>query len=507
MIRLPEDFLSRMRAQLGDEFDSFYESYQAPRRSGLRVNTLKCAPEQFPRIAPGDWEPIPWVHNGYFVPEGTRMGASPLYAAGVFYLQEPSAMTPASRLNVSPGERVLDLCAAPGGKSTELAARLQGKGLLVANDISNARAKALLRNLELFGSGNILVTNETPGKLAEVFEGYFDKVLVDAPCSGEGMFRKDEAVIGTWTPDRPAFFAAQQKDITANAVKMLREGGVMMYSTCTFSPVENEGTISWLLEQFPQMQLMEIKGYEGFAPGNPEWGNGDPSLRKCVRIWPHRMQGEGHFLALLKKGAPNPEAWQDAENIPERIKPACCPSESAANISQSLYREGRRSKKKKAGKKRNGRPENTGNSSALSHAQLTLITEFFRQTDTDLPLENLELRGEKVFLSPALPSGTHRLHFLRNGLYLGDLKKDRFEPSQPFAMTLSADTFTDCLDLDPDDDRIRRYLAGEPIPVADGETISAAGWKLVCVQGFSLGWGKLVNGTLKNKYPAGWRRN
>ena len=207
MAQLPQEFLTRMQDMLGDEFDAFLTSYDAPRTAGLRVNTKKCRTEDFPPLVPGTWKKIPWIPNGYFVPDGMRMGQSPLYAAGVFYLQEPSAMTPASRLPIEPGERVLDLCAAPGGKATELNARLKGTGLLVANDISNARAKALLRNLELFGSENVLVTNETPAGLADVFPGFFDKILVDAPCSGEGMFRKDEAVIGTWTPERPDFFA------------------------------------------------------------------------------------------------------------------------------------------------------------------------------------------------------------------------------------------------------------------------------------------------------------
>ena len=210
-----------------------------------------------------------------------RMGQSPLYAAGVFYLQEPSAMTPASRLPIEPGERVLDLCAAPGGKATELNARLKGTGLLVANDISNARAKALLRNLELFGSENVLVTNETPAGLADVFPGFFDKILVDAPCSGEGMFRKDEAVIGTWTPERPDFFADLQREITSNAVKMLRPGGLMMYSTCTFAPQEDEGTVSFLLENFPEMELIEMEGYEGFFKRQSSLG--ETAIRRLKR--------------------------------------------------------------------------------------------------------------------------------------------------------------------------------------------------------------------------------
>ena len=303
MAQLPQEFLTRMQDMLGDEFDAFLTSYDAPRTAGLRVNTKKCRTEDFPPLVPGTWKKIPWIPNGYFVPDGMRMGQSPLYAAGVFYLQEPSAMTPASRLPIEPGERVLDLCAAPGGKATELNARLKGTGLLVTNDISNARAKALLRNLELFGSENVLVTNETPAGLADVFPGFFDKILVDAPCSGEGMFRKDEAVIGTWTPERPDFFADLQREITSNAVKMLRPGGLMMYSTCTFAPQEDEGTVSFLLENFPEMELIEMEGYGGFSKGNPVWGNGDPEIEKTVRIWPHKMNGEGHYLALFRKKA------------------------------------------------------------------------------------------------------------------------------------------------------------------------------------------------------------
>ena len=496
MISLPEEFQNRMKTLLGAEYDAFIHSYDAPRHSGLRINTLKCDPAHFPEIAPGQWKRIPWTENGYFVPGGVRMGASPLYAAGVFYLQEPSAMTPASRLEILPGERVLDLCAAPGGKATELAAKLKGRGLLVANDISNARAKALLRNLELFGAGNIFVTNETPGKLAEVFEGFFDKILVDAPCSGEGMFRKDEAVISTWTPDRPVFFANQQKDIAANAVKMLREGGLMLYSTCTFAPVEDEGSVSWILEHFPEMHLLEMKGYEGFAPGCPQWGNGDPELKKCVRIWPHRMPGEGHFLALLQKGSDTA-----GQSLPEMIS-----SEGADFPSPERTFSSRSTKTVKKQAKKSSRQGKSPASNGFSRPERELLEEFLQQVSSDIPREKLELRGGRVYLSPDLPSGIQGLHFLRSGLYLGEMKKNRFEPSQPFAMTLSAETFSDCLNLALTDERVERYLSGETISVTPEETHSAKGWKLVCVEGFSLGWGKLVNGTLKNKYPVSWRR-
>ena len=239
-----------------------------------------------------------FTHPDY--PDAVRLAtpapvhALPGFAEGWVTVQDASAQGCMRYLLPENGERILDLCAAPGGKATELNARLKGTGLLVANDISNARAKALLRNLELFGSENVLVTNETPAGLADVFPGFFDKILVDAPCSGEGMFRKDEAVIGTWTPERPDFFADLQREITSNAVKMLRPGGLMMYSTCTFAPQEDEGTVSFLLENFPEMELIEMEGYEGFSKGNPVWGNGDPEIEKTVRIWPHKMNGEGH---------------------------------------------------------------------------------------------------------------------------------------------------------------------------------------------------------------------
>ena len=253
---LPQAFEARMREMLGEEeYAQYIRSYEDERQYGLRVNTLKCSPEELERSGLFGARRIPWVENGFFYNGDERPARHPYYSAGVYYLQEPSAMTPASRLEVHPGERVLDLCAAPGGKATELGAKLQGRGILVANDISNSRAKALLRNLELFGVKNAFVTNELPGKLASCFPEYFDRILVDAPCSGEGMFRKDPAVAKTWDEDRPAYFAKLQRDIVMCASRMLRPGGTMLYSTCTFAKEENEGTVSWLLSKCPELHL------------------------------------------------------------------------------------------------------------------------------------------------------------------------------------------------------------------------------------------------------------
>ena len=314
MAYLPEAFLNRMQEMLGEEYEDFLAAYEEPRTYGLRVNTRKITPEEFEKLNVFSVRRIPWVKNGFFYDEDVRPARHPLYAAGVYYLQEPSAMTPAACLPVQPGERVLDLCAAPGGKATELGAKLKGRGLLVANDISASRARALLYNLEVFGIDNAFVTNETPAALAGVFEGFFDKILVDAPCSGEGMFRKEEAVARDWTPEKSEYFSGQQREIVSRAVRMLRPGGMLLYSTCTFAPCEDEQTISWVLEQFPEMHLVPLPEYEGFSGGCPRWGNGEETLKYCVRLWPHKMHGEGHFLALLEK-----DGQGQAENrVPER---------------------------------------------------------------------------------------------------------------------------------------------------------------------------------------------
>lgn len=457
---LPRAFEERMRDMLGEEFDAYLKSYQNPRQYGLRVNPLKTTGEKLKEFAGFHLDSIPWVQNGYFYEEEDYPARHPYYAAGVYYLQEPSAMTPASRLLVKPGDRVLDLCAAPGGKATALGAALQGKGVLVANDISNSRAKALLKNLELFGISNAFVTNEIPGKLAEYFEGYFDKVLADAPCSGEGMFRKDPAVIKTWDEERPEYFAKVQKDILKNAVKMLRPGGELLYSTCTFAPVENEGSISWVLENYPEMELQSIEPYEGFAPGRPEWGNEDPELARCVRIWPHKMNGEGHFLALLRK------------------------TKDAAGTKIAIRKPGKLDKKCRQ-----------------------ILEEFFDDCVWKPEWERVEIRSDKVYQVPELPAMLQGIRFLRNGLYMGEMKKNRFEPSQQLAMVLSETQYAGVLSLKPEDERVDRYLRGETVLVENGECSRQKGWILVCVDNFSLGWGKLVNGVLKNKYWGGWRKN
>lgn len=454
---LPIDFTEKMKGILGAEYGAFLKSYEEPRNFGLRVNTAKISPEEFQRLAPFHLTKIPWVENGFYYEEQDAPSRHPFYYAGLYYLQEPSAMTPASRLPVSPGERVLDLCAAPGGKATELGAKLRGEGLLVANDISASRARALLKNVEVFGIRNSFLVNEIPGKIAERFLEFFDKILVDAPCSGEGMFRKDPDVAKAWDAKKPLACAKIQREILSQAVRMLRPGGMLLYSTCTFSPEENEQIIAGLLKEREDMRLAEIEGYAGFSEGRPDLADGNPELRKCVRIWPHKMAGEGHFLALLEK---------DGE---------------AGSFSETASARGR-----------------------VSKADQKILEEFFREV-SGIAMDEIEVRKGQAYYKSGLRGDQKGITFLRNGLYLGELKKDRFEPGQAFAMALSKEDYASSLDFDQADGRVIRYLKGETVAVEDVPVRRKKGWQLVCVNGYPLGWGKLADGVLKNKYLAGWR--
>ena len=301
---LPKDFLAGMKELLGKEYDQYIKSYEEEWKPGLRVNTLKLSPEEFLEFSPWKLSPVPWTKNGFYYDSQDRPSRHPAYFAGLYYLQEPSAMTPAAMLPVEPGDKVLDVCAAPGGKSTELAAKLKGEGLLVSNDISYSRARALLKNLELTGAANIAVVSEDPEKLAEVWPEFFDKILVDAPCSGEGMFRRDDDMVKDWTSRGPEYYSPIQRRILEQTVAMLKPGGVLLYSTCTFSRLEDEDNVNFLLESHPEMELVPFN--LASVPGSAD-GIG---LNGCMRLFPHRMKGEGHFLALLRKRVKDQKRYQ-----------------------------------------------------------------------------------------------------------------------------------------------------------------------------------------------------
>ena len=459
-MRLPKEFEEKMRELLKEEFPDYMACYGKPPFYGLRVNTGKITAEEFERICPFPIHPVPWIGNGYYYDgESVTPSKHPYYYAGLYYLQEPSAMTPASRLPVEPGDKVLDVCAAPGGKATELGARLGREGLLVANDLSSSRAKGLLKNIEVFGIGNVLVLSEEPGKLCDHFPEYFDKILIDAPCSGEGMFRKDKKMVKAWEEHGPEFFSNIQRGIILKAARMLKPGGMLLHSTCTFDARENEQVIGHLLAACPEFCVMPMEGYEGFLEGRPELS--DPvcrGLKETVRIFPHRMDGEGHYLALLKKkgtaGKPVPareRSGRGKEKLPEELK------------------------------------------------------EFLEEVSVSFDSGRMDIRGERVYYMPQELPDVRGIRFLRTGLLLGELKKKRFEPSQALAMYLKKEEYRKTIDFGAADERIFRYLKGETLEVSDLAGKAEKGWYLVCVDSYPLGWGKLSKGTLKNKYLPGWR--
>lgn len=460
--QLPEAFLKEMEQLLGDEYEAYIKSYEEAWKPGLRVNTLKIMPEEFKNLSHLELTPVDWTEKGFYYEDTERPARHPFYYAGLYYLQEPSAMAPAAVLPVEPGDKVLDVCAAPGGKSTELAAKLQGKGMLVSNDISYSRARALLKNLELAGAENISVLSEEPGKLAAVWPEFFDKILVDAPCSGEGMFRREEDMVKDWVSRGPSYYSSIQREILEQAVAMLKPGGMMLYSTCTFSKKEDEENVAYILEKYPSMELVPIdkEQFKGLSDGF-----GYP---QTARLFPHRIQGEGHFLALFHK--------KEDENG----------SGSGAAVLRLSGDEKEASKRaKEAGKQED-------------------LMKFLKNCRKEWDLGRIYIRDEQVYYLPeGLKTGLP-LRFLRTGLHLGELKKGRFEPSQAFAMALKKDEYPVRLDLKTEDERVIRYLKGETISLVNEEE-PIKGWCLVTVEGFPLGWAKGNGMTLKNKYYAGWR--
>ncbi|NLK26876.1 MAG: SAM-dependent methyltransferase [Clostridiales bacterium] len=481
-MKLPKLFEDRMRTLLGEEYEDFQECFSKPHYTGLRANILKIAPKEFEKICPFPINRIPWVRNGYYYDSKDQPAKHPYYYAGLYYIQEPSAMTPASLLPIEKGDKVLDICAAPGGKSTELGAKLGREGILVSNDISNSRAKALLKNIELFGIPNALVLSETPSKLAEYFPEYFDKILIDAPCSGEGMFRKSPSIMQNWEQYGVDYYNKLQKEIILFAARMLKPGGIMLYSTCTFSPEEDEGTIEFLLEQYPQFQV--IKGipdqeackrqelsFDGFDSGKPEWINGRKELVHSIRLWPHKIMGEGHFIALLKKNPSEDKVAQD-----------------------TISRMNFKARKQKSDPRKNLDKHHTN----LSDEANIFLKEIKGLLEDGL----LTVRDNRVYRLPkGLPDLTG-LRILRQGLLLGEMKKQRFEPSQALANALTPEQYEKCICLTVDDPRVIRYLKCETIDL-DGDYED--GWYLVCVEHYPLGWGKITKNKFKNKYLPGWR--
>ncbi len=498
---LPQDFLDRMEQMLGEEYLAFLESYEKERYQSLRINTLKTDRQQFLEQAPFSLTPVPWAENGFYYEKEDTPGKHPYHEAGVYYIQEPSAMAPVEYL-MQPllaeeetgmaGERILDLCAAPGGKSTQIAAAMQGQGMLICNEIHPARAKILSENVERMGIRNAMVTNETPQRLAENFTEYFTRILVDAPCSGEGMFRKNEEACGEWSLENVQICADRQDEILDCAASMLAPGGRIVYSTCTFAPAENEGSMARFLSRHPEFFIEEAKRIDGMSGGVPEWVtfgqeeketavNGEAQgvdesdslvgLEGTIRLWPHLLKGEGHYLAVLRK------AGKLDKNLP-----GYCKNGMENGITE-----------------REAKTPGKGCVEYLEFAKDTLRME----AGSKGAFEGRYLKfGDQLYLIPEGMPSVKGLKVLRPGLHLGTLKKNRFEPSHALALSMRPEEAVHVVNLERDSREVRGYLNGETFSY-DGEK----GWYLVTVDGYSIGWGKLAGGVMKNHYPKGLRKS
>ena len=413
-MKLPLKYTETMKALLGEEYDAYLASFDEERFYGLRVNTLKLSAEEMAARGVFSLRPVPWCETGFYYDVAERPAKHPYYHAGLYYLQEPSAMSPAATLPIGEGDRVLDLCAAPGGKTTQLGARLGGTGLLVANDISAGRAKTLLKNVELAGIRNAIVMSETPD------------------------------MVKSWDAEMLAFCRSEQAKILEACAPMLKAGGMLLYSTCTFSPEENEKSIGDFLERHPEFELMPIAKKNGFAEGLAPYTD-------CARLYPHRLKGEGHFLALLRKK--------------EAAEGKAIPAESGGWTKE-----------------------------------MDAFGDFAKEVLQEKPKGIYKIYGEGLYLLPEGTPKLEKLRVLRTGWMLGTLKKGRFEPSQAFAMGLRKEEVKHTADFSLEDERVIRYLKGETVE-AEGKD----GWTLVCVDGFPLGWAKRQKGRLKNKYAVSWK--
>lgn len=524
-MNLPEEFEKRMKQQLGDEFEAFAKAFtEGGEAKGLRFSLSRLPEGKTPEEILAEMgqdgnEKIPWAEGGYYyndrefiedesfedksskedsLPNAdttenhkstyrsfVRPGKSIYHEAGAFYIQEPSAMVVAKLANVKPGEKVLDLCAAPGGKSTALGDMLRGEGILVSNEIHPSRAKILSENIERMGISNALVLNETPEKISSLFPEFFDCVVVDAPCSGEGMFRKEEAALREWSLENVEMCAARQKDILREAVKCVAPGGRLIYSTCTFAPAEDEENIAWFLSEYPEFHLAIIPdGMDDMVSHaraeQSRWSDKD----SVIRIWPHKQKGEGHFAAVLLR--------QTNDEVPE------------------TQNEERIEKKNKNDKKVRGK------NIALSREMRESFEIFAKETLTKKGRNCFEevltyspkdekiavLFGENLYLEPFYFPGKG-VRIERAGLHLGTFAKNRFEPSLALARVLGADDVCSIYEITKDrQDEAYAYLAGEQLYHIPPE---CKGWTLVTYEGYSLGFGKASNGVLKNHYPKGLR--
>lgn len=461
---LPIEFVEKYKSLLGEEESSkFFTAINSPSKKGFRLNPLK---NNYQDVQYSLKEPIEFTKDGYY---GEISGRDSEWTGGYVYSQDPSAMYPAVSLNVKPGDKVLDLCAAPGGKSTALASLLDDTGLLVANEISKSRAKDLRENLERWGATNVVVTNESPDRLSKKLPHFFDKILVDAPCSGEGMFRKDPAATQYWSPDYVLTCQTRQKEILSEAMKMLKPDGEIVYSTCTYSPEEDEEIVAWLVENYP-LEIEPLKLYSGMSAGRPEWSKSNlPELKETVRLWFQNGVGEGQFVAHLKNIEENQEISTKA-------------------------------------KKRKNKRQKKSTITRLNKDEISVVAKVLDNFALPSSLENwqnevLQSNGH-VFVPALAPGRLTELHVLNNGVELGLLKKKRFEPSHQLAEVLGQKEQKQLINFE-DKAEYERYIHGETIKIDS----NLRGFVLVAYQDHIFSFGKIGNDQiLKNFYPKGLRK-
>ena len=459
-MNLPIEFEKKMKAFLGNEWDEFLYSYDNNRFQALRFNTLKVqSQEERMRILKtlkiSSDKKVSWADEAYYFDENVRPGKHPYHEMGLYYIQEPSAMSAAALLAPKPGMRVLDLCAAPGGKSTQLATYLGDSGLLVSNEINTQRSRILSQNIERMGIKNAIVTNEDSFVLASHFPGFFNAIQVDAPCSGEGMFRKLPEAIEQWSMENVAICAARQKEILDNAAVMLKPGGTIVYSTCTFSREENEDVIECFLERHPDFTLEEME-----------------------RFWPHKVDGEGHFVAKL-------------------VRRGCVDTDLKAD---------RKTKKNKNSKNRKNETK-----PALTKENMKLLSEFLDETISEdmaawIKNSRLVMFGEQLYRLPDMEVDIKGLKVQRAGLHIGEFKKQRFEPSHSLALALKISEAKNVVKLTCDNPQTIGFFNGQSVMLSDEQAAECKkGWALVCVDGYPAGWGKVNGAQVKNHYPKGLR--
>jgi len=469
---LPLEFLENMKEVLGSEYDDFISTYDQLPHAGLRVNTSKISVENFLEIAPFFIKPIPFIEDGFFIDAEDGWSKHPYYFAGLYYLQDPSAMLPANRMPIEEGDLVLDVCAAPGGKSTKLCN--QNIGALVSNDISYKRTIPLVKNLEMAGAVDILVSSEDAGNLVKYYKETFDKIIVDAPCSGEGMFRKDSDLIKSWQDRRPEEYVDIQRAILEASYNMLKKGGMLMYSTCTFSKLEDEENVIDFLNNHNDMKLIDIAGYEGFASGYKEYLPLCSDIEKCIHVFPHKMDGEGHFMALFSKNL--------------------CDDTDDLTVNKL---------KKNSDLKLISYDKLSDDIKDFMKLYKDEIYKLFRSSKYAI-VDN----GMVCLISPESELLLNKgIRYVRTGLHIGTIGKNgKFVPSTALALAFDSSEFSNLLDFPVSDINATKYLKGDTLIIEDVKDIKK-GYVLVSVDGYSLGFAKYDGCKFKNLYEKGWVLN